>query len=317
MVTGRTGDEIDGLRRALAAGALERIAPHCTLVPPVNVHDEDLGTALDLVRSAAATGGPVGVVLGPPTSFLPVTPVLYLEVSGDDGELDALQRRLCTGPLAPPSSRPQRPFVPHVTLDQRIDPARADAALSALADYRVPYCFERVTVLEQVGDQRWVAIADAALGRPAVVGRGGLELELAVVDRPDPVTLAWANEVWARYSRAQYGDDVAATRPFAVIARAAGELVGVAEGELRGPVCRLARLMVPTELRSRGIGAQLLKAVERVAREHGCERVRLETGERGRAETFYADHGYVRTGTLPRWREEQDFVLMERSVREG
>ena len=30
-------DEINGLRRAVRDGALDRIAPHVTLVPPVNV----------------------------------------------------------------------------------------------------------------------------------------------------------------------------------------------------------------------------------------------------------------------------------------
>ena len=52
IVDGRLGAEVDGLRRALGAAALERIAPHLTLVPPVNVHEEDLAEALAVVRSA-------------------------------------------------------------------------------------------------------------------------------------------------------------------------------------------------------------------------------------------------------------------------
>jgi hypothetical protein len=34
--------EVDGLRRALGDEALDRVAPHITLVPPSNVSDEDL-----------------------------------------------------------------------------------------------------------------------------------------------------------------------------------------------------------------------------------------------------------------------------------
>ena len=45
--------ELDGLRRALGAGERERVAPHATLVSPVNVGDEPLLVALDLVRRAA------------------------------------------------------------------------------------------------------------------------------------------------------------------------------------------------------------------------------------------------------------------------
>ena len=45
--------EIDGVRRALGDGALDRIAPHITLVPPVNVAERDLPRAFTLVRTAA------------------------------------------------------------------------------------------------------------------------------------------------------------------------------------------------------------------------------------------------------------------------
>ena len=38
--------EVDGLRRAVDDPALGRMAPHITLVPPVNVRTADLGAAL-------------------------------------------------------------------------------------------------------------------------------------------------------------------------------------------------------------------------------------------------------------------------------
>jgi hypothetical protein len=58
----------------------------------------------------------------------------------------------------------------------------------------------------------------------------------------------------------------------------------------------------------------MLRAVERLGLERGCGRIRLETLSGGPAEQFYAGRGYVVTGTLPRWREERDFVLMERDI---
>ena len=95
-----------------------------------------------------------------------------------------LRGGLVKGPLAPPGRRRERAFVPHLTLDQRIEPARLQHALAALADYRAQYCFERLTVLEQDAQHRWWPLADAASGRPLVVGRGSLDLELSVVERP-------------------------------------------------------------------------------------------------------------------------------------
>ena len=247
-------------------------------------------------------------------TFWPVTPVVYLEVRGDLEGLAKLESGLASGPLQPPASRPQRRFIPHVTLDQHIDPERIPAALAAMADFEGATTFERCTVLEYGAERRWEAIADVALGAPAVVGRGGVELELAVVERLDPPTAAWAAATWEAYSISQYGPGVAHLAPFAVVARERGDVVGVAEGECRGAVWRLARLIVAPERRGAGVGAQLLAAVERAALEAGAVRVRLETLAGGRVAAFYARHGYAAVATLPRWREERDFVVMERSV---
>ena len=169
---GALANEIDGLRRALGAKALERIAPHCTLIPPVQCPRGEPRGCSSVVRNAAAKSTPIAVTSDRWTTFWPRTPVLYLAVNGDIAAISALRENLGTGPLAPPSGRPGRQFVPHLTLDQRIDPGRLAHALEALADYRASYCFERVTVLDQDADHRWQPLADAALGRPAVAGRG-------------------------------------------------------------------------------------------------------------------------------------------------
>jgi len=314
VLTGSAADEIDGLRRGLGAKSLERIAPHLTLIPPVNVREESLHGALALVRTAAGRSAPIAVDLGPPSTFWPRTPVLYLEVSGDLDSLAALRSDLATGPLAPPAARLEQKFVPHVTLDQRIEPGRLPQAMSALADYRTSYCFERLTVLEQDASHRWHPLADAALGKPRVAGRGTLDLEISVVERPDPVIAAWAEEQWAQYLRERYGEAVTPPTPFAVVARAEGVPVGFADGSVAGPVCRLGRIVVSPQWRGLGVGSHMLDAVERVGLERRCTRVRLETNSGGEAQRLYAGRGYVVTAVLPRWREEHDFVLMEREL---
>lgn len=314
MVTGVVANEIDGMRRALGAKSLERIAPHCTLIAPVNIREEDLEAVLGQVRTAAGRNGPISVDLGPPATFWPRTPVLYLAVSGDVEAMAELRRDLGAGPLAPPSSRRERVFIPHLTLDQRIEPSRLPHALAALRDYRATYCFERLSVLEQDADHRWRPLADAALGEPRIAGRGSLDLEISVVGRPDPLVTAWAEAQWAGYSRERYGSGVRPLEPYAIVARVGGRPIGFADGEIRGSVIRLGRLIVGPEWRSQGVGSHLLRAVERLGLERGCARVRLETLAGARAEQFYADRGFEVTATLPRWREERDFVLMERCI---
>lgn len=172
-------DQIDGLRRALRDRGLGRIAPHITLVPPVNVRGAELPAALGVVRAAAAhCGRPLRLTLGPPATFFPSNPVIYLGVGGDRPELERLQAATFLPPLVRPLAWP---WVPHVTLADDADPARIEAALETLDGYQVVVDVHRVVLLEERRDEReprWVPLADACLRPRTVVGRGGLAVEL-------------------------------------------------------------------------------------------------------------------------------------------
>ena len=71
---------MDGLRRAFSDPALDQVAPHITLVAPVNVRAEDLADGLRVLRDAAAEVGPLDLVIGPVTTFEGDEHVAYLEV---------------------------------------------------------------------------------------------------------------------------------------------------------------------------------------------------------------------------------------------
>jgi 2'-5' RNA ligase/ribosomal protein S18 acetylase RimI-like enzyme len=318
MVPGRTADEIDGLRRALSSGEVERIGPHVTLVPPVNVREPDVASAGEHVRHVASEFSPLALELGPAATFLPRNPVCYLAVSGDPPSLEALERlasRLGSGPLAPPVDRPQLDFVPHVTINQHMEAEQIPPAVAVLSGYRAKVVFEAVALLEfSESDRRWRALFEAPLARPAVVGRGGVEVELSLSSGLDPVAGEWSRRAWREYSVRQYGPGTQPDEPFAITARIGGEVAGVAEGEVRGQICRLARLMVGPEWRGTGVGSQLLRATEDHAGGRGCRLVRLEALAGSRAEGFYRARGYEAVASLPRWREERDFSLLERRL---
>jgi GNAT superfamily N-acetyltransferase len=203
--------------------------------------------ALTLVReAAAATGAPMRLTLGPPATFLPVTPVLYLAVSGDEEGLFDLRDRL----FVPPLRRPlDHEFVPHVTLADGIDAEVVESALVALASYEASVTIERVHVLREHEGRAWSPLADAPLGPAAVVGRGSLPLELSVTEQPPPGALGQA---------------------FAVTARRDGAVVGVATGLVDGDRARLHELTVVEAERGTGVGARLLAAVESLARDRGA-----------------------------------------------
>jgi 2'-5' RNA ligase len=148
--------EIDGLRRAMGE-SVERVPPHVTIVPPVNVREEEVDEAFAILRRAAANIAPITVTLGPATTFQPVNPVVYLELGGDVASVHELHDAVQTGVFA---REAPHEFVPHATIVESTTPSRIEAALVALADYRVEVTFSSVHLLQQ-SDRVWHPIADA------------------------------------------------------------------------------------------------------------------------------------------------------------
>ena len=303
--------EIDGLRRALGDGSRGRIAPHLTLVPPVNVREAEVPDALRVLRTAAASTAPFAVELGPPATFSPVNPVVYLAVDGPGrDEVVRLRDAVFRAPLERPLSWP---FEPHVTLADEVPSTdRIAAALSSLRDYTVEVTFDRVALLEQ-GDARvWRQIADAPFERPSVVGRGGgMEVTLDRSTMLDDEAERWTRAEWAAYSTNEYGF-AEEDEPFAIVARRDGTVVGTSTGALREDDAYVARLIVAASDRGTGVGSRLLAATESLAAERGCRRLTLRTQAEGPARGFYESRGWQVYATLVRWRAGRDFVQMER-----
>jgi 2'-5' RNA ligase len=251
--------EVDGLRRAVGDGRLGRIPAHLTLVPPVNVREDRLGQALAVLRRAAAATRPFTVSLGPPATFLPDSPTLYLGVTGAGrAEVAALRDRVFTDPLARPLTWP---FVPHVTLADDASPERIAAALVALAGYRVDAPFERVHLLREEAGRVWVPVADAPFAPPAVIGRGGLPVELTVTEALDPEAGAL--------------DRPHGAAPLAITARTDGAVAGYAYGWCGGDAAHVSALVVEAGQVALGVRRHLLAAFESEAAKRGCARITM------------------------------------------
>jgi 2'-5' RNA ligase/GNAT superfamily N-acetyltransferase len=308
--------EVDALRRAVGpADAVVRIPPHLTLVPPVNVRDADFEDALAVLRRAAAATRPFRLGLGPTATFLPVNPVLYLSVSGDLDALRGLRDRV----FVPPLERTLTwPFEPHVTVVEHGPDGGVERAAEVLAGYRADVTFSRVHLLEEHrrdgGMRVWEPIADASFARAAVVGRGGLELELEVGERFGPEVAAWDRAAWEAHGREVFGDAWSPEEAIAVTGRREGEVVGVADGVVRGGEAYLAGLLVRPDLRGEGIGGHLLAAFTAVAVERGCDRVTLRTLAGEPAERFYRARGFTTLAELPEWRFGRPFVQLVRRL---
>ncbi len=301
------------LRRACGEEAVERIAPHCTLVPPVNVREERLGDALAGLRRAAADTRPLTVTLGPPATFLPVNPVLYLAIGGDVEAVHALRDRVFAEPLARALTWP---FHPHVTIRDGGEPDRLGAAARVLAGYRAEVTFERVHLLREQRDEQgrrvWRPIADAAFSGPFVVGRGGLELELTVSERLDPQARAVQEREWAVVDHERHGDDW--PRDLAVTARREGQVVGTAVGWTAGAGAYVSDLIVAAGHRGQGVGAHLVAALVAEVAGRGCRLVRLHAEAGGPAEGFWRRLGWVEEGRFEAYVMGRDTVQLRRDL---
>ena len=274
--------EIDGLRRALGDASLGRIPAHWTLVPPVNVPVDRMDEVHSVILAAAAARPPIATSLGPPTTFWPVTPVVYLPPDeAARPAIDAVRDAVFRSPLARSLTYD---FVPHVTLSDEVDPPRITSALSSLADYRIDLVFDRIAVLQEEDGHRWTPIFQARLAGSWVVGRGGVELELSTTSCSDGS------------ARARTG----LPPGLVVTARRQGSVVAVGECRLDPTdpaVAHLIEFQVAPGERGCGIGSQLLAALlSHAVTDLGASRLE---GRVAAVAAFLVRRGFVPAEGLP------------------
>lgn len=308
--------EIDALRRAVGDDDVSRIASHVTLVPPVNVRDEDVDAAVEVLRDAAALVPPLRLELGPVMTFAPVSPTLHLAVGGDVDELCRLRDAVFVPPLERTLTHD---FVPHVTLIEGT--GNIAEGLVALAGYRAEVELTRVHLLRETRDDDgvriWRPVTDATLGaKPAVIGRGGLELELVSSGQLAPEAQRWLDDRWDDMDVERWGAIRSRDTPIAITARRDGEIVGVASGIVRGEGAEayLNDLMVGPAHRNGGVGAHLLAAFASRGAELGATYLTLRTPADGPAQRFYERNGFTVWYPMPEWRPGRDFVQMRRAL---
>ena len=291
--------QVDTLRRAVGVAEPFHVAPHLTLVSPVNVAADALGAGpLPRCAPRPRPSAPFTVRVGPADSFSPDSPTLHLAVGGEPGDLDALAR-LRDRVHRPPLDRPDEwPFTPHVTLAEAYPPDRIPAAVDVLAGVQARWTVTAVHLMEQRrrddGTVHWVPVAEEPLGGPAVVGRGGLELALR--------TVAMVRDEVAALCRVDPEPPaVGEGGPLPLVVEAeevAGPGAPTRRG--RGPPARTGRqlgaVVVGPVDRGLGAGAHLLAAWCSAAAGRGAALVVARDDDDGTG--FLTRHGFVVIGGL-------------------
>ena len=261
----RVADEVDGIRRSFGVD-LSYIPPHVTVVPPVNVAEDQLASALATLRAAASgLSAPLQMTLGPFDTFLPRNPVLYLTVGGDLTGLGRLRTNCLAGPFERPDPRP---YVPHVTITRGLSPEDDGAVRRLMGRYSQDFEVDRLHLLAQVSDtdrgRRWVPTADVAFEPRRVIGTGGIAIEVTVSTLADPATRRFLVEH-------DLAGPVPTTywRSIVVTGRMSGEVAGVAWGSQAGRSAILDRVFVAPQAREHGLAGHLIATLEHDVARHG------------------------------------------------
>lgn len=100
--------------------------------------------------------------------------------------------------------------------------------------------------------------------------------------------------------------DVAAGRTILFAARQGADVLGTAQLQLIGKPnqphrAEIAKVLVHSSARRRGLGAALMQAAEAAARQAKRDLLVLDTDENGAARRLYGKLGWTELGTIPRY----------------
>ena len=99
------------------------------------------------------------------------------------------------------------------------------------------------------------------------------------------------------------------------VAAAAGDLIGCAGWRRHDDDAELKRMYTAPAARGRGVARRILAAIEESAREAGCKRVILETGDRQpEAIALYTSAGYHRIEDFGYYKGEEGVLSFARDL---
>jgi acetyltransferase len=124
-----------------------------------------------------------------------------------------------------------------------------------------------------------------------------------------PLSQAEADSYWQEVAAALNGKN-----RLMLIAEDGGTLVGTVQLDLAGRAngshrAEVAKLMVHSARRRRGIARLLMQAIEEAAHQAGRTTLILDTREGDPSEQLYLKMGYTRAGTIPEYARSTDGTL--------
>lgn len=140
-----------------------QIPTHITLIPPVEVADDDLVVVEEHLAKTAAQLPPFRIHLRGTGTFRPVSPVVFVTVVEGISQCEVLAGALRSGPLAVDLSFP---YHPHVTIAHHLADDLLDRAFSELAGFECEFETTRFHLYVHEDVTGWRATREFALSAP-------------------------------------------------------------------------------------------------------------------------------------------------------
>lgn len=107
--------ELTEMRLTLGDKAAERVPPHITVMPPQAVASDKKEQVFSHLEKVASRHRPFRVSVQGPGTFMPVSPVVYLNLAEGGPQCTELAEDVRFGPL---DYTPRFPYHPHITIAQ-------------------------------------------------------------------------------------------------------------------------------------------------------------------------------------------------------
>ena len=145
--------ELQDYRTALGDATATLIPTHITLVPPVELTDEQVDDAESHLAEVAAASEQFRIHLRGTGTFRPVSPVVFVSVVEGISQCEALAERVRrSGPLAVPL---RFPYHPHVTVAHHMPEAVMDRAFDELADFDCTFAAVKFQLYRHDEENGW------------------------------------------------------------------------------------------------------------------------------------------------------------------
>jgi 2'-5' RNA ligase len=138
----------------------DSIPTHVTLLPPTELSEGELPAAVEHLRDVAADGHSFPMVLRGTGTFRPISPVVFVQVSGGLADCELLERAVRRGPL---KRKLDFYYHPHVTVAHHVPDHSLDRAFEDLSDFECEFVVRDFHLYEHGDDQVWRPVRSFAL----------------------------------------------------------------------------------------------------------------------------------------------------------